>query len=188
MQALLPFMNEVRDDLTSLKECLISLNETVIQLSGDLEEHKNLTKSELVDLPTSLQSSIDNPPTKTVSGAVLLKLLPYMNNNEKSLMTDLSSLISDRAASIDEALSSLRKDLEDHKNWTKTELADLHTSSDNPPIEMISRAVLLTLLPYMNSIEENHFTDLTSLISDRATSINNSVSSLKKDLVEFDKI
>ena len=45
-------MNEVKDDLTSLKECLTSLNETMIQLSGDLEEHKNWTKSELADLQT----------------------------------------------------------------------------------------------------------------------------------------
>ena len=188
LQALQPFMNEVRDDLTTLKECLTSLNETVIQLSGDVEEHKNWTKSELADLQSSLQSSIDNPLIGAISRAVLPTLLPYMNNIEENLLTDLSDLISDRATTTDESLSSLRRDLEVHMNWTILELADLQTSLqfsiDNPPSGIISRAVLLTLLPYLNNIEENIVTDLSSLISDRATSIDASVSSLSGDLEE----
>ena len=127
LQALQPFMNEVRDDLTTLKK--------------DLEQHKNWTKSELADL----QSSIDNPPTGAISRAVLLTLLPYLNNIEENIVTDLSSLISDRATSIDESVSSLSGDLEEHKNqttyglsgdlgWhinqTASGLAHLHSSVD----------------------------------------------------------
>ena len=59
LEALLPIMKE-------MKEYLTSLNETVTQLSGDLEQHKNWTKSELADL----QSSIDNPSTEIVGDAV----------------------------------------------------------------------------------------------------------------------
>ena len=188
LQALQPFMNEVRDDLTTLKKGLTSLNETVIQLSGDVEMYKNWTKSELADQQSSLQSSIDNPPTGTISRAVLLTLLPYLNNIEENLSTDLNNLISDRATTTDESLSSLRRDLEVHTNWTILELADLQTSLqfviDNPPSGIISRAVLLTLLPYLNNIEENLSTDLSSLISDRATSIDAAVSSLGGDFEE----
>ena len=117
-------MKEMKADLTTLKEYLTSLNETVIQLSGDVEEHKSWTKSELADL----QSSIDNPPTGAISRADLLTLLPYLNNTEENLLTDLNRLISDRATSIDASVSSLSGDLEEHKNQTTSELADLQTS------------------------------------------------------------
>ena len=158
LQALQPFMNEVRDDLTTLKECLTSLNETVIQLSGDLEQHKNWTMSEQADLQTSLQSISDQATTTdesvsslsgdlqmyknwtmselahlqssidSVPDAALLKLLPYMNNTEENLLTDLNDIISDRATSINASVSSLSGDLEEHKNQTTSELADLQTS------------------------------------------------------------
>ena len=247
-------MKEMKADLTTLKGSLASLNETILQLSGDFEEHKNWTKSELADL----QSSIDNLPTGEISinesvsslrgdiemyknwtmselddlqtslgsisdrvttidvsvgsfrddfeehknwtkselvtirsslpCTILLTLLPYMNNTEENLFTDLSSLISDRATTTEESVSSLGRDLGMHTNWTILELADLQSSLqfsiDNPPTEMISRAVLLTLLPYLNNIEENIVTDLSSLISDRVTSIDTSVNSLSGDLEE----
>ena len=74
-QVLQPIMN----DLTSLREDMTSLSETMSQqyetLRGDLEGHKNWTTSELADLQTSLQSSIDNPPINKISRAVRKKLL-----------------------------------------------------------------------------------------------------------------
>ena len=157
-------MREMKADLTTLKEGLTSLNETVIQLSGDLEMYKNWTMSELADLQTSIDS---------VPDAALLTLLPYLNDIEENLFTDLSSLISDRATSINESMGSFRGDLEMYKNWTMSELADLQTSIDSVP-----DTALLKLLPYMNNTEEN----LLSSISDRATSIDASVSSLSGDL------
>ena len=60
---LMPIVNEIRDELASLKECL---NETMSQLREDLEEYKNRTTSELADL----QSSIDNPPRGIISRTV----------------------------------------------------------------------------------------------------------------------
>ena len=196
LQGLQPFMNEVRDDLTTLKECLTSLNETIIQLSGDLEEHKNWTKSELADLQTSLQSSIDNPPTEMISRAVLQTLQPYLNNIEENITTDLSSLIGDR---IDESVSSLSEeqknqmtslkeclnktlsqlseDLEEHKFWTRSELGNLQTSLQSS-IDDLPYNVLLTLLP--------NLTNLSLLISERAASANVTVSSLMKDIKEHE--
>ena len=47
LQALIPVVNEVRDELASLKRDSASLkeclNETMSQLREDLEEHKNRT-------------------------------------------------------------------------------------------------------------------------------------------------
>jgi hypothetical protein len=155
----------MRDGFAALSEDLASINETVRSLSRNLEAHKNWTKSELADL----QSSIDNPPTETISRAVLLKILPYMNDIEQNLFTDLSSLVNYRATSTDVSLSRLSGEM--------SELADLQSSIDSVP-----DAALLKLLPYMKTTEENLLTDLSSLISDRATSIDASVSSLSGDL------
>ena len=169
-------MKEMKADLTTLKECLTSLNETVTQLSGDVEQHKNWTKSELADL----QSSINNLSTKKeISRAVRLTLLPYLNDIEQKLSTNLSSLINHRVTSINESVSSLRGDFEMNKNWTMSELAHLQSSIDSVP-----DVTLLKLLPYLNNTEENLLADLSSLISDRATSIDASVSSLSGDLEE----
>ena len=43
-------------------------------------------------------------------------------------MADLSILISDQATRIDESVNSLSGDIEEQKNKTTSELADLHTS------------------------------------------------------------
>ena len=117
-------MNEMRDGFAALSEDLASINETVRGLSQNLEAHKNWTKSELADL----QSSINNPPTEMISRAVLLKILPYMNDIEQNLFTDLSSLVNYRATSTDVSLSRLSGDLEMYKNWTMSELANLQIS------------------------------------------------------------
>ena len=114
----------MRDGFAALSEDLASINETVRDLSRNLEAHKNWTKSELADL----QSSINNPPTEMISRAVLLKILPYMNDIEQNLFTDLSSLVNYRATSTGVSLSRLSGDLEMYKNWTMSELADLQIS------------------------------------------------------------
>ena len=98
---------------------------------------------------------------------------PYLNDIEENLFTELSSLISDRAVSINESVNILRGDLEEHQNWTRSELADLDSSIDN-----LLDGALLTLLPHMNSMKESITTDLSSLISDR---IDESVSSLNEE-------
>ena len=165
-QVLQPIMDEMRENINSMKRDLTSLNETITCLKEDVEEHKNQTTSELADL----QSSIDNPPIKNISDAVRLALLPYLNDSEENIIKTLRS-------NTDGLVSSLRGDLEMYKNWTMSELADLQTSIDSVP-----DATLLKLLPYMNNTEENLLTDLKDIISDRATSIDASVSSLSGDL------
>ena len=75
-----------------------------------------------------------------------------------------------------EGLNDIKRDLEQHKSQTASELADLQSSINNPPLEMISRAVLQKLLPYLNDIEE-----------DLGEKIDESVSSLAEDLEEINK-
>ena len=114
VQTLLPIMREIKDDLTSLKESVTSLNktmsqqhetirrlnetinqqhETMISLSEDLEVHKSRMTSELADLQTSLQSFPNTTPTDLISRAVLLAHLPYLHNVEENFMTDFTNLI-----------------------------------------------------------------------------------------------
>ena len=132
LQALQPILNEIRADLTSLKRDSASLkeclNETMKSLSGALEEHKNQGTSELADLQTSLQSYINNTSTGLISDTVLLKLLPHMKNIKENLTTDFSSVISDKATSINKSVNSLRGELVEYKSQTTSELADLHAS------------------------------------------------------------
>ena len=77
-EVLRPILNEMKEDISCIKSDIASLNETVSELAGKLEDHKNETtselasvNSELVDLQLSLQSMIDNPPIEAVSSAVL---------------------------------------------------------------------------------------------------------------------
>ena len=101
-EVLLPILNDIKTDLNNLNELYSNLNatvsnleETVSNLNKTVEDQKRQTTSE----HTSLETSINNPPTNVIANAVLVKLLPYLNNiDEKidestnSLSEDLSSL------------------------------------------------------------------------------------------------
>ena len=122
-------------------------NQTVTELA-DLQSHiegyKNQAASELATLHASLQvpSVID-----AISAAVLQLLLPHINN--------MTEIVSER---IGETEKSLNKAFEEHKNQTASELADLHASlqlsTNDPPVEEISAAVVQTLQPQFNRIKE----------------------------------
>ena len=75
-----------------------------------------------------------------------------------------------------ESLNDIKRDLEQHKSQTASELADLQSSINNPHLEDISRAVLQKLLPYLNDIEE-----------DLREKIDESVSSLAGDLEDINE-
>ena len=130
---------ELKNDLTSLKETVNQqyevikcLNETVKTLAGEFEEHRDDTQSqfavietELADTQSSIQSIIDNPPTDEISTRVLQLLLPYLNNIEEEIKTDIGQLISETATSTE---IILRDELMEYKNQTTSELADLQSS------------------------------------------------------------
>ena len=181
-------MKEVKGDLSSLKGDLTSINETISQqyettrslnetvkgLSEDLVEHKNQTTSELAGLQTTLQSFTNN--TELINGAVLLTRLPY-TMEEMNFMTNFTNLISEGA-------SKLKRNLDEHRNQTTYELADLQSSMDTLDSKLVSLNVSVTeelrslndrLDAKLDELPQN----MTELISEKATSIDESVSSLR---------
>ena len=115
-EVLRPILNEIKEDISCMKSDIASLNETVSQLAGQLEDHKNETTSELVDLQLSLQSMIDNPPIEAVSSAVLVSLVPYFNAMESGLKTELATGLNSMNSSLTDDLNSMEHDI-------KTELS-----------------------------------------------------------------
>ena len=104
-------------------------------------------------------------------------LRPILNE----IKEDISCMKSDMA-SLNETVSQLA----DHKNETTSELASvnselvdlqlsLQSMIDNPPIEAVSSAVLVSLVPYFNAMESGLKTEL-------ATGLNSMNSSLRDDL------
>ena len=125
---------ELKNDLTSLKETVDQqyevikcLNETVKTLAGEFEEHRDDTQSQFAEIETELadtQASI--PPTDEISRRVLQLLLPYLNNIEEEIKTDIGQLISETATSTE--IIILRDELMEYKNQTTSDLADLQSS------------------------------------------------------------
>ena len=100
-QVLLPIMNDIKDDLNSVKGELTSLNETVSHLSGDFEQHKNQTTSVSEELR---EIECNNAAVYTCGGtggwrrAVYLDMTdPNTNCPEEWNMTDYSKRTCGRA-------------------------------------------------------------------------------------------
>ena len=176
-EVLRPILNEMKEDISCMKSDIASLNETVSQLAGKLEDHKNETtseltsvNSELVDIQLSLQSMIDNPPIEAVSSAVLVSLVPYFNAMESGLKTELAT-----------GLNSLNSSIRDDLNNLKTELA---TGDDLKSMEHdIIKTEFATSLRMMNGLLR---VDLNAMELDIktefATGLNTMKSSMGEDL------
>ena len=134
-EVLRPILNEIKEDISCIKSDMASLNETVSQLAGKLEDRKNETtsefasvNSELVDLQLSLQSMIDNPPIEAVSSAVLVSLVPYFNAMESGLKTELATGLSSMNSSMRDTLNDLKTELATSlNNSLRDDLSDLGT-------------------------------------------------------------
>ena len=118
-EVLRPILNEMKEDISCMKSDIASLNETVSQLAGQLEDHKNETTSELVALQLSLQSMIDNPPIEAVSSAVLVSLVPYFNAMESGLKTELATGLNTMRGSMGEDLNDIKTELSGVSNTTQ---------------------------------------------------------------------
>ena len=157
-EVLRPILNEIKEDISCIKSDMASLNETVSQLAGKLEDHKNETtyefasvNSELVDLQLSLQSMIDNPPIEAVSSAVLVSLVPYFNAMESGLKTELAT-----------GLNSLNSSLRDDLNNLKTELA---TGDDLKSMEHDIKTEFVTGLNTMRGSMGEDLNDIKTELS-----------------------
>ena len=138
LQFLQPFMNEVREglssikrDLNSLNESVNALNESVNQLSGDVEEHKNSTAAELAVLTTNQNLITLNSYVLNMEQA-LIGLNDYVKRQLKPLHSFMPR-VEDELQSLREDLSSLNSSVndlsmcfEEHKNSSAAELAGLN--------------------------------------------------------------
>ena len=187
-------VSHINDSITELNETVSDLEETVVNLEETVEEHKSQTSSELA----YLQSNIDNPPTTDeIATAVLLRLLPYLNNMEDDLfdkidesaislaadfhngLSSLNGSVTDirvKVCDLNETVGDLEETVKQHKSQTTLTLVDLQSSIDNPPTnDEIATAVLLKLLPYLNDMKE----DLCN------ESANKSIEEIKSQLEEY---
>ena len=136
----MPILNETRDELASLKRDSASLkeclNETISQLREDLEQHKNRTTSELADLQTSLQSSINtthNEQLTLLGGKMdtldsqLVSLNSHMSHEISSLESQVDAMINplnSKLTSVNATSTLMRDDL----SCVKTDLSSLNDS------------------------------------------------------------
>ena len=190
IEALLPTLKDMRSDLNSIRdtvdllnETIRCVNETVKTLAGEFEEHRDYTQSqfaeietELADTQSSIQSIIDNPPTDEISRRVLQLLLPYLNNIEEELKTDIGQLISETATSTE---IILRDELMEHKNQTTSELANLQSS-----INANLSCVKTDLADLQSSMNDN-FSCVKTDLADLQSSINANLSCVKTDLANL---
>ena len=161
LQVLQPILNDIKDDLALMKSDLSHLNESV-------NEHRNQTASSLADINTSLQRSGNNPPTDEISAAVLLKLLPYMND-----ITD----------SVGETESNLERKFEEEMNQTTSKLAlSLHSAANGTSEQLMQLCdktnTLDSELASVNAHISANFSSLESQVFAKIDWLNNKLDSV----------
>ena len=105
-----------------------------------------------------------------IAAAVYEVLRPILNE----IKEDISCIKSD-IASLNETVSQLA----DHNNETTSELVSM---IDNPLIEAVSSAVLVSLVPYFNAMESGLKTELATGLSSLNSSLRDDLSDLGSEL------
>ena len=119
-----------------------------------------------------------------IAAAVYEVLRPILNEMKE----DISCIKSD-IASLNETVSQLA----DHKNETTSELASvnselvdlqlsLQSMIDNPPIEAVSSAVLMSLVPYFNAMESGLKTEFATGMNTMRGSMGEDLNDIKTEL------
>ena len=124
-EILLPIMKEIKNDLNSVKNDLSSLNKTVSNLSGDLEDYKQQTASELAGLQSNVTSELAGLQSTTSD------LHRSLQSNTQQLCAKMDTLDLKMAsfnASMREELRAMESQLEEYKQQTASELAGLQSN------------------------------------------------------------
>ena len=156
-------MDQLNKTINQQDEVIKALNETV---AGELEEHRIETETKLDDLQTSLQS---------VDTRVLLLLLPYLNDIEHDIKTELGQLVVSQS--------------EECMNQTALELAVLQSSSHNALDYKLALAhdnitqEITTMIDPINITLISVTTDLSCVKTDLSR-VSDAVSDLSGDLEE----
>ena len=94
-------------------------------------------------------------------------------------LTEIVSQQNETPRHLNDSMARLGEEFEEHKNETESELtgleALLQSVIDNPPADAIGDAVVRKLLSYINDMEDDIKMDLGQLITERTTSISDSV-------------
>ena len=109
-------LNSVKDDLNSVKNDLSSLNKTVNNLSGDIEEYKQQTASELAGLQSNMTSGLPGLHTSLRSNTTE-QLTQLCEKLRDILKGDLSSL--------NDSMNRISDNVEEHDSHVTTELMEL---------------------------------------------------------------
>ena len=120
-EILLPIMKEIKNDLNSVKNDLSSLNKTVSNLSGDLEDYKQQTASELTGLQSNMTSELARLQSNVTSE---LAGLNSVKNDLNSVKNDMSSL-NKTVISLNDSMNRISDNVEAHDNHVTTELMEL---------------------------------------------------------------
>ena len=127
-------------------------------------------------------------PAQNITGSVVEALLPVLKEIKADIknLNELYSNLSETVTKLEETVSNLNTTVEEHKSQTSSELAALHTSIDNPPINVIGNAVLVKLLPYLNNIENTLCEKIDESANSLSEDFHDDISDLNERLTDLE--
>ena len=127
-------------------------------------------------------------PAQNITGSVVEALLPVLKEMKADIknLNELYSNLSETVTKLEETVSNLNTTVEDHKSQTSSELAALHSSIDNPPINVIGNAVLVKLLPYLNNIEDTLCEKIDESANSLSEDFHDDISDLNERLTDLE--
>ena len=134
-EILLPIMKEIKNDLNSVKNDLSSLNKTVSNLSGDLEDYKQQTASELAGLQSNVTSELAGLQSNVTSE------LAGLQSNVTSELAGLQSNVKSQLATIENTTSDLHNSLQSNTQ----QLAQLCAKTDTLYSKLVSQCTPVPL-------------------------------------------
>ena len=165
LEALAPFMSEMRSAMDSLSE-------NVSRISTELEQVKRQTMlvvPGLVPYMNDIKRDIDEST----------------NNLAAEFQREISNLNRTMCRKVSEVVSRIEK----HNNKTKAELADIQASVQllvlNPPTDAMADTVVKKVLPYLNETVESLCEKVENSTNRLAQDLQRHIAGLRSDMVEL---
>ena len=122
---------------------------------------------------------------RRISAAVLDVLLPVI----KEIKDDINTL-NELYSNMSQVVGDLEECVEEHKNQTSSELADLRALlqshiDGHPTTDVVANSVLLRVLPYLNNMEDDVFDKIDESAISLAADFHNDLSSLKDSVTDI---
>ena len=163
---------KVESDHQSLRKTLDNLNDSVSNLSGCLQEHKEQTTAELAQLQTSLNSTQASLANQT--GQLNNKLDSHSNH---------SSQLNNKLDSLSSKLDTLDTSLSQHQQQTTAELTHLQTSHNSTKFSLANQngqlnkldglsTELCSKLDTLNSTQSSNIMQLDNKLDEMSSKVN----------------